>query len=83
MARGVQDVEIQQGEGWMKFYGEGRIEGQIAGQIDDIDFRGQRSLGQGTRSDVEVAEMRCEWNGYGEELLEQYDYETKARTGRW
>jgi hypothetical protein len=61
--------------GWIRFLGGGRIEGRV--DFMSIDFRGERDPGQGTRSDVEVRQMREEWNGYNER-----EYE-RANRARW
>lgn len=61
--------------GWIKFLGDGRIEGQI--DFMSIDFRGRRVPGQGTRSAVDANTLRREWEGYSEE-----EYE-RQRVARW
>ncbi|OTA90842.1 hypothetical protein M434DRAFT_389716 [Hypoxylon sp. CO27-5] len=61
--------------GWIKFLGDGRIEGQI--DFMDLQFSGNRVAGQGTRSEVDAAAMRNEWDGYNER-----EYEREERD-RW
>ncbi|KAI1172326.1 hypothetical protein F4777DRAFT_516820 [Nemania sp. FL0916] len=55
--------------GWIKFLGDGLIEGEL--DYMSLDFRGQRVYGQGTRSEVDAQSMRQEWNGYSEEEYER------------
>ncbi|KAI1210294.1 uncharacterized protein F4807DRAFT_59781 [Annulohypoxylon truncatum] len=52
--------------GWIKFLGDGKITGFLSGY--DIPFTGQRMPGQGTRSEIDAATMRAEWNCYTYEL---------------
>lgn len=60
--------------GWIKFLGDGRIEGWI--DHSDIYFEGYRVSGQGTRSEVDARAMQNEWNGYTED---EYERESRAR----
>ncbi|KAL7624024.1 hypothetical protein AAE478_005581 [Parahypoxylon ruwenzoriense] len=52
--------------GSIQFLGDGRIEGQL----DFIEFQGQRLAGQGTRSEVHARTMESEWDGYNEDGYE-------------
>ncbi|KAH9907316.1 hypothetical protein F4778DRAFT_721371 [Xylariomycetidae sp. FL2044] len=61
--------------GWVRFLGDGRLEGQL--DYMRIDFTADRFPGQGTRSGVEAADMRAEWNGYTERRYEE------ERRNRW
>ncbi|KAI1456143.1 hypothetical protein F4805DRAFT_433320 [Annulohypoxylon moriforme] len=56
-------------EGWIKFLGDGRIEAYL----DDysIFFSGERMPGQGTRSEIDAATMKAEWNCYTYELYKE------------
>ena len=62
-------------EGWIKFLGDGRIEGKL--EWMGLDFRGRRLPGQGTRSEIEAYTLRSRWEGYSEE-----EYERLSRA-RW
>ncbi|KAK9424646.1 hypothetical protein SUNI508_03522 [Seiridium unicorne] len=62
--------------GWIRFLGGGRIEGWL--DRLDIGFSGQRSSGQGTRSEVDARTMMNEWDGYSEQ---EYERENRARWG--
>ncbi|KAJ8117114.1 hypothetical protein ONZ43_g4286 [Nemania bipapillata] len=50
--------------GWIKFLGDGRIEGEIS--YMGLDFSGERISGQSTRSEVDAQSMWREWDGYCE-----------------
>ncbi|KAI1418269.1 hypothetical protein F5Y13DRAFT_151002 [Hypoxylon sp. FL1857] len=60
--------------GWIKFLGDGRIEGEL--DYMRIQFKGNRADGQGTRSGVDAAAMRNEWDGYNER---EYEEESRSR----
>jgi hypothetical protein len=60
--------------GWIKFLGDGRIEGYLDRQ--GIEFHGRRIPGQPTRSEVDSRTLQSEWNGYSEE---EYERENRAR----
>ncbi|KAI8634205.1 hypothetical protein F5Y19DRAFT_203728 [Xylariaceae sp. FL1651] len=62
--------------GWIQFLGDGRIEGEL--DFMRLDFGGERLPGQGTRSEIDVATMRREWNGYSET---EYERLNRARWG--
>ena len=62
-------------EGWMRFLGDGRVEGWF--EYLRIDFRGQRLPGQGTRSEIDARQMQDEWDEYSED-----EYE-RERITRW
>ncbi|KAI2634358.1 hypothetical protein GGS26DRAFT_553512 [Hypomontagnella submonticulosa] len=61
-------------KGWLRFLGGGQVEGEI--DYQRIEFYGERAPGQGTRSEVDVATMRAEWNGYNED---EYERERRSR----
>lgn len=63
-------------EGWIKFLGDGRIEGYI--NHLDIYFEGHRIPGQGTRSEVDARTLKNEWNEYTED---EYERENRERWG--
>ncbi|EFX06097.1 hypothetical protein CMQ_4166 [Grosmannia clavigera kw1407] len=63
-----------QNEGWMKFYGNGRVEGWI--DFSSITFQGDRLQGQGTQGTKTAKSLRNEWLGYSED---QYEYENRSR----
>jgi hypothetical protein len=60
--------------GWIKFLGDGRIEGEL--DYMKLDFGGRRASGQGTRSEVDAREMQREWDGYSEQ---EYERRNRAR----
>ncbi|KAI1349383.1 hypothetical protein F5Y01DRAFT_186622 [Xylaria sp. FL0043] len=62
--------------GWIRFLGNGRIEGELDHMR--LDFGGVRLSGQGTRSQIDVQSMKREWNGYTEE---EYERLNRARWG--
>ncbi|KAK5996379.1 hypothetical protein PT974_01713 [Cladobotryum mycophilum] len=62
-------------EGWIKFLGNGRIQGEL--DYQNISFQGERIPGQGTRSETSARALQDEWLGYTEE-----EYERENRT-RW
>ncbi|KAI1201485.1 hypothetical protein F5X97DRAFT_289745 [Nemania serpens] len=65
--------------GWIKFLGDGRIEGEL--DYMSLDFSGDRVSGQSTRSEVDVQSMLREWNGYSEQ---EYESRNHSRWGsRW
>ncbi|KAI1745438.1 hypothetical protein F4680DRAFT_402175 [Xylaria scruposa] len=55
--------------GWIKFLGDGRIEGEL--DYMSLDFVGDRVSGQNTRSEIDAPSMRREWDGYSEEEYER------------
>ncbi|KAI0194783.1 hypothetical protein EV127DRAFT_333307 [Xylaria flabelliformis] len=55
--------------GWIKFLGDGRIEGEL--DYMSLDFGGDRVSGQSTRSEIDAQSMRREWDGYSEEEYER------------
>lgn len=60
--------------GWIQSLGGGRIEGQLDWM--NITFSGQRCPWQGTRSHIDVRQMRSEWEGYSAQL---YNEENQRR----
>lgn len=56
--------------GWIRFLGDGQIEGMI-GVYGQAEFRGMRVSGQQTRSERDAWSMRQEWDGYNEEEYER------------
>lgn len=60
--------------GWIKFLGDGRIEGLV--DYMNIRFKGNRVTGQGTKSEVDAGTMRDEWDGYNER---EYERENRNR----
>ncbi|KAI0861406.1 hypothetical protein F4860DRAFT_170188 [Xylaria cubensis] len=62
--------------GWIKFLGDGRIEGEL--DYMSLDFGGDRVSGQNTRSEIDAQSMRREWDGYSEE---EYERLNRARWG--
>ncbi|CAM1503575.1 Fc.00g011660.m01.CDS01 [Cosmosporella sp. VM-42] len=62
-------------QGWIKFLGDGRIEGKF--DYHSIAFKGRRCPGQGTRSEIDARTLQDEWDGYSEEQYEQ------ERVARW
>jgi hypothetical protein len=73
-AEGPISYDDRHNKGWIKFLGDGHIEGWI--DHLDIFFEGHRRPGQGTRSEVEARTMQNEWNGYTED---EYERESRAR----
>ncbi|KAI9016984.1 hypothetical protein BC832DRAFT_3225 [Gaertneriomyces semiglobifer] len=61
--------------GWIKFLGDGRVVGKL--DYMSVDFRGVRVPGQGTRSEIQAAEMQSEWSDYSYERYEE------ERVSRW
>jgi hypothetical protein len=80
--RGVEngEGEIQYDDGnqhgWIKFLGDGEIEGMIS-VYGDATFQGTRVSGQQTRSERDARSLQYEWDTYSEEAHE------RARVGRW
>ncbi|KAI0449624.1 hypothetical protein F5B21DRAFT_35452 [Xylaria acuta] len=62
--------------GWVKFLGDGRIEGELG--YMSLDFGGVRISGQNTRSEIDAHAMQREWNDYTEE---EYERLNRARWG--
>ncbi|KAI1136695.1 hypothetical protein F5Y05DRAFT_101628 [Hypoxylon sp. FL0543] len=60
--------------GWIKFLGDGRIEGEL--DYMQLRFTGDRVAGQGTRSEVDAATMQDQWDGYNED---EYERENRSR----
>ncbi|KAM0553138.1 hypothetical protein ACHAPJ_007688 [Fusarium lateritium] len=61
-------------QGWMQFFGDGRIEGWLDHQ--SLSFQCRRLPDQGTRSRIDARSLQNEWEGYSEDLYEQ---ENQAR----
>ncbi|KAI0973121.1 hypothetical protein F4678DRAFT_427990 [Xylaria arbuscula] len=55
--------------GWIRFLGDGCIEGEL--DFMGLDFKGERLSGQGTRSQIDAHSMQREWNEYTEEEYER------------
>jgi hypothetical protein len=64
-------------DGWLEFFGGGRISGMISCYGDAL-FEGQRVSGNQTRSERDARSMRDEWDGYNQE---NYDRANRARWG--
>ncbi|RTE84494.1 hypothetical protein BHE90_000861 [Fusarium euwallaceae] len=62
--------------GWIKFLGDGRIEGFLGAQ--SLSFQGRRFPDQPTRSRIDARDMKNEWDRYSQE---EYDRENRARWG--
>ncbi|PFH57067.1 hypothetical protein XA68_15570 [Ophiocordyceps unilateralis] len=60
--------------GWVKFLGDGNIQGQF--DYMSIKFTAYRLPGQGTRSDIDAATLKREWDGYTEA---RYEEENRSR----
>lgn len=60
-------------EGWMKFLGDGNVEGYF--DYQGIEFEGIRRPGP---LQTNAAALRDEWDGYSEE---QYEFENRSRWG--
>ncbi|KAI0189447.1 hypothetical protein F4808DRAFT_34882 [Astrocystis sublimbata] len=65
-----------QNEGWMRFYGGGEIDASLDWM--GIKFAATRADGQGTRSQVDVSEMRRLWDSYSED---EYERLNRSRWG--
>ncbi|KAJ8098915.1 hypothetical protein POJ06DRAFT_282784 [Lipomyces tetrasporus] len=63
-------------EGYMRFLGDGKIEGEI-NCYGQAKFIGSRTSGNNTRLPRSVASMQHEWNGYN-----SHEYE-RERVARW
>ncbi|KAK7408031.1 hypothetical protein QQX98_009804 [Neonectria punicea] len=61
-------------DGWVRFLGDGRIEGSF--DYQSITFRGRHCPGQGSGSGANVRDLQDEWGGYSEE---EYDRQRRAR----
>ncbi|PHH79594.1 hypothetical protein CDD80_4356 [Ophiocordyceps camponoti-rufipedis] len=61
--------------GWMRFLGGGRIKGCF--ETHGLDFTADWIPMHGTRSPVEVATLKQQWDGFSEERYE------RERRGRW
>ncbi|KAM0261107.1 hypothetical protein ACHAQJ_002368 [Trichoderma viride] len=75
-AEGPISYDDRNNDGWIKFLGDGRIEGWI--DFQGIHFEGHRVPGQGTRSEVDAKTLRNEWNEYTED---EYERENRSRWG--
>ncbi|RDA86061.1 hypothetical protein CP532_1291 [Ophiocordyceps camponoti-leonardi (nom. inval.)] len=60
--------------GFIRFLGDGRVEGEF--DFMSIPFTADRFPGQGTRSDVDAATLKQEWDGYSQE---RYERESRSR----
>ncbi|KAJ4181002.1 hypothetical protein NW755_011294 [Fusarium falciforme] len=60
--------------GWIKFLGDGRIEGFLDAQ--SLSFQGRRFPDQPTRSRIDARSMKDEFDGYSED---EYERENRAR----
>lgn len=60
--------------GWIKFLGDGEIEGWLGAQ--SLSFRGRKIPHQGTRSRIDARSMKDEFDGYSEA---EYERENQAR----
>ncbi|EEU42707.1 uncharacterized protein NECHADRAFT_47452 [Fusarium vanettenii 77-13-4] len=60
--------------GWIKFLGDGRIEGFL--DMQSLSFQGRRFPDQPTRSSIDARSMKNEFDGYSED---EYDRENRAR----
>ncbi|KAL7941000.1 hypothetical protein V8C42DRAFT_335855 [Trichoderma barbatum] len=74
-ADGPISYDDENNEGWIRFLGDGRIEGWI--DFQGIHFEGQRLPEQGTRSEMDASILQDEWEEYNE-----YEYEREERE-RW
>lgn len=63
-------------KGWVRFLGNGRIDGVIE-VYGKARLSGVRVSGEQTRSERDAASMRAEWEGYSQEAYEH------ARVARW
>ncbi|KAJ4327755.1 hypothetical protein N0V84_001864 [Fusarium piperis] len=61
-------------KGWIKFLGDGQIEGRLNAQ--SLSFRGRKIPHQGTRSRIDARSMKDEFDGYSEA---EYERENQAR----
>lgn len=66
----------ERNDGWIKFLGDGHIEGWF--EYQDIHFEGRRIPGQGTRSEIDARSLQDEWGDYSED---KYDRLNQARWG--
>lgn len=55
-------------EGWMRFLGDGRVEGGL--DYQGFTFQGQRLSGQGTRSEIDAQSLQDQWDAL---LVKEYD----------
>ncbi|KAL7784528.1 hypothetical protein V8C37DRAFT_395737 [Trichoderma ceciliae] len=62
--------------GWIRFLGDGRIEGWI--DYQGIHFTGHRLPHQGTRSEIDARTLQNEWREYSED---EYERLNQARWG--
>ena len=76
----VAEGEIMYGDlnnGWIKFLGNGRIEGQI--DYHDVAFEGWRRPGPATKSPIDAFTMQKMWSEYSQD---EYERENEARWHR-
>ena len=69
-------------DGWIRFLGNGVIEGMIS-CYGEARFTGERISGNETRAPRDAWSMRNEWSSYNQR---EYDRENEARwggSGRW
>ena len=59
--------------GWLRFLGDGRIEGRIDYDYRSLDFQAERVPGQPTRSEIDAATLLRQWDAYNEEDDERYE----------
>ncbi|RDA95304.1 hypothetical protein CP533_3512 [Ophiocordyceps camponoti-saundersi (nom. inval.)] len=74
---GEDDGPIRYGddnEGFIRFLGDGRVEGEF--DYMSISFTADRVQGQGTKSDIDAATLKKEWDDYSEE---RYEEENRSR----
>ncbi|KKZ63201.1 hypothetical protein EMCG_02406 [[Emmonsia] crescens] len=75
-SQGVISYDDARQKGWIRFLGNGRIDGVIE-VYGKARFSGVRVSGEQTRSERDAASMRAEWEGYSQEAYEH------ARVARW
>ncbi|KAH6603925.1 hypothetical protein Trco_007371 [Trichoderma cornu-damae] len=68
-AEGPIFYDDENNEGWIRFLGDGRIEGWV--EYQGIRFEGQRIPGQGTKSEIDARTLQNEWNEYTEDEYER------------
>ena len=66
-------------KGWIKFLGDGELEGMISVYGGEAKFSGTRVSGTETRSERSSWSMKEEWDGYNSF---NYERERRARWGR-
>ncbi|PGH33803.1 hypothetical protein GX50_03372 [[Emmonsia] crescens] len=75
-SQGVISYDDARQKGWVRFLGNGRIDGVIE-VYGKARLSGVRVSGEQTRSERDAASMRAEWEGYSQEAYEH------ARVARW